>query len=129
MKPGNWKHTIQVVNQAAQQRHAATADTSQLSSLPFTELAIDLSGPPTVFMDAQAPLSTSTPIHLQITNDQSTDSPQDDYPYQQIIPGISHNSLCPTLSSINTEEVRSDTTSVPLYQCIIQDIDRQQQQI
>ena len=82
MKPGDWKCTAQVVNQDAQQRHAATMDTSQLSSLPLSEFAIDPSGPPTVLMGAQAPLSTSTPIRMQTTNDQLTDNPQENYPYQ-----------------------------------------------
>ena len=47
------------------QSHAATADTSKLSSLPLSALSVDDSRPPTVLQGLYMALSTSTPIHVQ----------------------------------------------------------------
>ena len=60
MKPTDWQNTTKFV-----QRNATLADSNQLSSLPLSELSLDSSGPPTVLEGATAPLSTSTPVHIE----------------------------------------------------------------
>ena len=79
--------------QANQQvQAAATADTSQLESLPLSALSVDDSGPPQVKYGTEQPLTTSTPraTSTSIPETQTTDT------YRQIIPGMSKH-LYPTL--------------------------------
>ena len=84
------------------QSHAATADASQLSSLPLSKLSVDESGPPIVLQEPYIPLSTSTPIHVQPANHLTTDSALEESPYQQVIPSIQPQSLYPTLAALGT---------------------------
>ena len=58
MKVTDWKNATKLIKE--RKSHAATADTSQLSSLPLSELSVDASGPPTVLQGPYVPLSTST---------------------------------------------------------------------
>ena len=46
MKVTDWQNTTKLIKE--RQSQAATADTSELSSLPPSELSMDASGPPTV---------------------------------------------------------------------------------
>ena len=78
--------------QANQQvQAAATADSSQLESLPLSSLAADDSGPPQVNYGTEQPLAASTPRASSTSTReiQATDT------YRQIIPGMSEH-LYPT---------------------------------
>ena len=86
MKVTDWKNATKLIKE--RQGHGVTADTSQLSSLPLSELSVDASGPPMVLQGPYAPLSTSTPICMQPANQLTTDSVLEESPYQQVIPGI-----------------------------------------
>ena len=83
MKATDWKNATK-----ERQSHAATADTSQLSSLPLSKLSVDESGSPTVLQGPYMPLSTNTPIYMQPTNQPKTDNALEESPYQQVISGI-----------------------------------------
>ena len=79
--------------QANQQvQAAATADSSQLESLPLSALSADDSGPPQVNCGTDQPLAASTPR----ANSTSTREIQVTDTYRQIIPGMSEH-LYPTL--------------------------------
>ena len=81
--------------QANQQIQAvATADSSQLESLPLSSLAADDSGPPQVNFGTEQPLAVSTP--RAITTPTGETQPTDTY--QQIIPDMSER-LYPTLTA------------------------------
>ena len=124
MKPTDWENVAKLVQEG--QRHAATADSSQLSSLPLSELSLDSSGPPTVLEGPYILLSTSTPIRMQPNNQQTADSAQDNHPYEQIIPGIAAHSLYPTLSALNTDVETHTGPSILFYQRLINYIEEQQ---
>ena len=66
MKATDWKNAAKLVKE--RQSQAATVDTSELSSLPLSELSVDESEPPTVLQGPYMPLSTSTPIRMQQDN-------------------------------------------------------------
>ena len=108
-----------------QQKHGATADTSQMSSLPLSSLTTDTSGPLVVQQGLYTPLSTSIPNCMPAINQQSAQSTEDGSPYQQIIPGIAQSSLHPTLSVLSSDVPRHSTTEEPFYKQVIKDIDRQ----
>ena len=79
--------------QASQQvQAAATADSSQLESLPLSTLSADDSGPPQGNYRTEQSITTSTPraTSTSIPETQTTDT------YHQIIPGMSEH-LYPTL--------------------------------
>ena len=81
--------------QATQQMQAAaTADSSQLESLPLSSLAANDSGPSQVTYGTEQPLTASTP--RAITTPAGEIQPTDTY--QQIIPGMSEL-LYPTLTA------------------------------
>ena len=76
--------------QANQQvQAAATADSSQLESLPLSALSTDDSGPPQVNYGTEQPLTASTPraTLTSIPETQTTDT------YRKIIPGMSEHLL------------------------------------
>ena len=84
MKAKDWQNAVKLIRE--RQSHAATADSSELSSFPLSELSVDESGPPTVLQGPCVPLSTSTPVHMPQGNQQTMDSVPDESPYQQGIP-------------------------------------------
>ena len=96
MNASSWRKAVDLVaqgTQANQQVQAtATADTSQLESLPLSTLSVDDSGPPQVNYGTEQPLAASTPrpTSTSIPETQTTDT------YNQIIPGMSE-CLYPTL--------------------------------
>ena len=103
MKPSDWRKAAALVTQDKQA--AAMAGTHQLISMPLSKIAIDDSGLPVVHYGSHTPVAASTPTgtisHLH-------SSPQEDY-YQEIFPGIPKGSLYPTLSSLSSGVVASDT--------------------
>ena len=100
MKVTDWKNAAKLIKERKSQ--VATADTSELSSLPLSELSVDKSGPPTVLQGPHIPLSTSTPVHVQQDNQATTDSALDKSPFQQVILGILQHSLYPSLAALGT---------------------------
>ena len=89
MNASSWKKAADLIaqeTQATQQiQTAATADSSQLGSLPFCSLAADDSSPPQVNYGTEQPLAASTP--RAITTPVGEIQPKDTY--HQIIPGMS----------------------------------------
>ena len=86
MNASSWRKAADLIaqgTQATQQiQAAATADSSQLESLPLSSLAADDSGPPQVNYGTEQPLTVSTPkaITTLAGEIQPTDT------YRQIIP-------------------------------------------
>ena len=101
MNPSDWIKGATLVTQHKQE--AATADTDKLSSMPFSQLAMDNSGPPVVHYGIHMPAATSTPTCTEV----HTHCPQQEDSYQQIIPGIPQGSLYPSLSSLSSEAITS----------------------
>ena len=60
MKAKDWQTTDKLIRE--RQSQVATADSSELSSLPLSALSVDESRPPTVLQGPYMPLSTNTPI-------------------------------------------------------------------
>ena len=96
MNASSWRKAVDLVAQGTQANQqvqaAATADSSQLESLPLSTLSADDSGPPQVNYGTKQPVTTSTPraTLTSIPETQTTDT------YHQIIPGMS-GCLYPTL--------------------------------
>ena len=68
--------------------------------MPLSQLAMDDSGPPVMHYGMHMPTATSTPTHTEA----NIHSPQQEDPYQHIIPGMPQGSLDPTLASLSLEE-------------------------
>ena len=96
MNASSWRKAVDLAAQGThanqQVQAAATANTSQLESLPLSALSVDDSGPLQVNYGSEQPLATSTPRTnlTSIPETQTTDT------YCQIIPGMSE-CLYPTL--------------------------------
>ena len=88
MNTSSWRKAADLVAQRAQANQqvqaAATADSSQLESLPLSALSADDSGPPQVNYGTEHTLAARTPraTLTSIPETQTTDT------YHQIIPGI-----------------------------------------
>ena len=100
MKVTDWQNATKLIKE--RQSQATTADTSELSRLPISELSVDASGPPTVLQGPYRPLSMSTPIRVQQDNQPITDIAPDESPFQQVIPGVAQQSLYPSLAALGT---------------------------
>ena len=96
------------------------AETDQLSSIPLSKIAIDYSGPLVVHYGSHMPVATTTPMG---TISHSHSSPQEDS-YQMIIPGIPQGSLYPTLSSLSSGLVASDTNAQSLSNKVTKGLDQ-----
>ena len=98
MNVSSWSKAADLIAQGTpanqQVQAAATADSSQLESLPLSTLSADDSGPPQVNYGTEQPLAASTPrANLTLTQEtQATDT------YRQIIPGMSE-CLYPTIAA------------------------------
>ena len=108
MNPSDWRKAAALVTQHKQE--ATMAKTDQLSSIPLSHIAIDDSGLPRVHYGTHMPIaaSTRTSTDLHMHSSQQEDS-------YQIIPGIPHGSLYPTLSSLSSGAVASDTDVKSLH--------------
>ena len=91
MKAKDWQTTAKLIRE--RQSQTTTADSSQLSSFPLSELLLDDSGLSTVLQGPYMPLSTSTPICVSQDNQQPMDSAPDESPFQQVISSIPQQSL------------------------------------
>ena len=96
------------------------AEMDQLSSMPLNQIAIDDSGPPTVHYGTHMPITASTPTG----KDAHMHSSQQEDSYQQIIPGIPQGSLYPTLSSLSSGAVASDTDVQSLHDKVTKRLDK-----
>ena len=118
MNPSDWRKTAALVTQHKQE--AAIAETDQLGSMPLSQIAIDYSGSPIVHygthMAIAASIPTGTDVHAY--------SSQQEDSYQQIIPGIPQGSLYPTLSSLSSGIVASDTDIQSLHDKVTKSLDK-----
>ena len=118
MNPSDWRKTATLVTQHKQE--AAMADTDQLSSMPLSQIAIDDSGLPIVHYGTHVPIAASTPTGTDV----HVHSSQQEDPYQQIIPGFPQGSLYPTLSSLSSGIVASDTDVQTLHDKVTKGLDK-----
>ena len=109
MNPSDWRKAVALVTQHKQE--AAMADSDQLSSMPLSQIAANDSGPPIVHYGTHMPVAASTPTGTDI----HAHSSQQEDSYQQIIPGIPQGSLYPTLSSLSSGAVASNTEVQSLH--------------
>ena len=123
MNASSWRKAADLVAQGTQANQqvqaAATADSSQLESLPLSALSADDSSPPQVNYGTEQPLAASTPraTSTSTPETQTTDT------YHQIIPGMSKH-LYPTLiadGSLTTPAVDNCST---LQKQITSEIDK-----
>ena len=123
MNASSWRKAADLVAQGTQANQqvqaAATADSSQLESLPLSTLSADDSSPPQVNYGTEQPLAASTPraTSTSTPETQTTDT------YHQIIPGMSER-LYPTLiadGSLTTPAVDNCST---LQKQITSEIDK-----
>ena len=118
MNPSDWRKAAALVTQHKQK--VTMADSDQLSSMPLSQIAIDDSGLPLVHYGTHVPIaaSTSTGTDIHVHSSQQEDS------YQQIIPGIPQGSLYPTLSSLSSRVVASDTDVQSLCDKVTKGLDK-----
>ena len=118
MYPLDWRKAATLVTQHKQE--AAMAEMYQLSSMPLSQIAIDDSGLLVVYYGSHMPVAVSTPLgtiaHLH--RSQQEDS------YQQIISGILQGSLYPTLLSLSSGLVTSDTNAQSLSNKVTKGLDQ-----
>ena len=79
--------------------------------MPLSQIAIYKSGLPIVHYGTHIPIAASTPTGTDV----HMHSSQQEDSYQQIIPGIPPGSLYPTLSSLSSGVVASDTDVQSLH--------------
>ena len=118
MNPLDWRKAAALVTQHKQE--ATIAETDQLSSMPLSQIAIDDSGLLVVHYGPHMPVAASTPTG---TIAHSHSSQQKDS-YQEIIPGICQGSLYPTLSSLSSGLVVSDTNTQSLSNKVTKGLDQ-----
>ena len=118
MNPSDWRKAATLATQHKQE--ATMAETDQLSSMPLSQIAIDDSGLPIVHYGTHMPIAASTPTGTDI----HMHSSQQEDSYQQIIPGIPHGSLYPTLSSLSSGAVASDTDVQSLHDKVTKGLDK-----
>ena len=123
MNAFSWRKAVDLIaqgTQATQQIQAvATADSSQLESLPLSSLAADDSSPPQVNYGSEQPLTASTPraITTPVGEIQPTDT------YCQIIPGMSEH-LYPTLTADSSLSTPASDDCSTLHKQITSELDK-----
>ena len=118
MNPSDWRKATALVTQHKQE--VAMAEMDQLSSMPLSQIAIDDSGLLVVHYGTHMPVAASTPTGTvaHMHSSQQEDS------YQQIIQGIPQGSLYPTLSSLSSGLVASDTDAQSLSDKVRKGLDQ-----
>ena len=124
MKAKDWQSAAKLIKE--RQSQAATADSSELSSFPLSELLVDKGRPPTVLQGPYVPLSTSRPVRLPQGNQQTMDSAPDECPFQQVISSILPQSLYPSLAALGTSANMALSPLIPFSRRVINDIEEQQ---
>ena len=123
MNASSWKKAADLIAQGIQATQqiqtAATADSSQIESLPLSSLAPDDSGPPQVNYGTEQPLTASTPraITTPAGEIQFTDT------YSQIIPGMSE-CLYPTLTADGSLSTPASDDCSTLHKQITSELDK-----
>ena len=121
MNASSWRKAVDLIaqgTQATQQIQAvATADSSQLESLPLSSLAADDSGPPQVNYGTEQPLTVSIP--KAITTPAGEIQPTD----HQIIPGMSE-CLYPTLTADGSLSTPASDDCSTLHKQITSELDK-----
>ena len=123
MNASSWRKAVDLVAQGTQANQqvqaAATADTSQLESLPLSALSVDDSGPPEVNYGTEQPIATSTPraTLISIPETQTTDT------YHQIIPGMSEHLYSTVIADGSLTTPATDNCST-LQKQITSEIDK-----
>ena len=123
MNPSDWRKAAVWVTQHKQE--AAMVETDQMSSMPLSQIAIDDSGLPVVHYGSHVPVAASTPTG---TIAHAHSSQQEDS-HQQIISGIPQGSLYPTLSSLSSGLVASDTNVQSLSDKVTKGLDQYLQDV
>ena len=123
MKAKDWQTTAKLIR--VRESQAVTADSSQISSFPLSELPLDDSRLPTVLQGPYMPLSTSTPIHVSQDNQPPMNSALDESPFQEVIPSIPQQSLYPSLAAMGTSINTVVSPSIPFTRKVINDIEEQ----
>ena len=118
MNPLDWRKAAAFVTQHKQE--AAMAEMDQLSSMPLNHITIDDSGLPVVHYGSHMPAAASTPTGTTAC----AHSSQQEDSYQQIIPGIPQGSLYPSLSSLSSGLVTSDTNAQSLSNKVTKGLDQ-----
>ena len=118
MNPSDWRKAASLVTQHKQE--AMMAETDQLSSMPLSQIAIDDSSQPLVHYDTHMPVAATTPTGTDV----HMHSSQQEDSYQQIIPGIPQGSLCPTLLSLSSVAVASDSEVQSLHDKVTKGLDK-----
>ena len=118
MNLSDWRKAAALVTQHKQE--ATMVEMYQLSSMPLSQIAIDDSGPPIPHYGMHMPIAASTPsgTNVHVHSSQQEDS------YQQIIPGIPQGSLYPTLLSLSSGAVASDTEVQSLCDKVTKGLDK-----
>ena len=123
MNVSSWRKAADLIaqgTQATQQIQAvATADSSQLESLPLSSLAANDSGPPQVNYGTEQPLTVSTP--RAFTTPAGEIQPTDTY--CQIIPGMSE-CLYPTLTADGSSSAPASDDCSTLHKQITSELDK-----
>ena len=118
MNPSDWRKAAALVTKHKQE--ATMAEMDQLSSMPLSQIAIDDSSPSIVHYGTHVPIAASTPTGTDV----HAHSSQQEDSYQQIIPGIPQGSLYPTLSSLSSGAVASDTDVQSLHDEVTKGLDK-----
>ena len=118
MNPSDWRKAAALVTQHKQE--ATMAEMDQLSSMALSQIAIDDSSPPIVHYGTHMPVAASTPTGTDV----HVHSSQQEDSYQQIILGIPQGSLYPTLSSLSSGVVASDTDVQSLCDKVTKGLDK-----
>ena len=90
---------------------------------------MDQSGPPTLIHGPYVPLPTSTPVHASSDNNQFTEATQDELSFQQVIPNIPHQSLYPSLATMESSPNTALSPSIPLTRRVINKIEEHQRTV
>ena len=118
MNASSWRQAVDLIaqgTQANQQLQAvATAESSQLESLPLSSLAADDSGPPQVNYGTEQSLTTIT---TPAGETQPTDT------YRQVIPGVSE-CLYPTLTADSSLSTPASDDCSTLHKQITTKLDK-----
>ena len=118
MNPSDWSKAAIWVTQHKQE--AAMAEMDQLSSMPLSKIAINDSDLPVVYNGSHMPVVASTLTGTIL----HSCSPLQEDSYQEIIPGIPQGSLYPTLSSLSSGLVASDTNAQSLSNKVTKGLDQ-----
>ena len=118
MNPSNWRKAATLVTQHKQE--VAIVEMDQLSSMPLSKISIDDSDLPVVHYGVHMPVAAGNPTG---TTSHMHSSPQEDS-YQEIIPGVPQGSLYPTLSSLSSGLVASDTNEHSLHNKVTKGLDQ-----